>query len=209
MNNREVLVSNDTKYSSYFKVFTISIALDLIFLLIFPLTIMLLGYEEFSNYDWISLWLIILIIDIIGFILSMCIVFLSKNTVILKEEDKILFLKIPKSINISSSNQVMIGNVVYQNSDNLFSSIIGATMVFSGLKNGYQDSTQNVNTKQFQEFNIEDILSNPFIDYKYYENCKLIEQNKSYSLYSAKLRKKDGTLMDTKFKIENYYKKVY
>ena len=207
MDNREVYVGSNPKISQWYTVFRISVALDLIFMLIFPLTVFLLGYEDFSSNDWLPILLVITAVDCIGFCIYMGIAFLSKNKAILKENDKVLILEIPKNISVASADKVMVGNILYNNSNDIFSAVIGACLVANGMHESYQSINHDPNVDSLKDIQLKDILSLP-LDYTYYENCQIIEQNKKYSLYSAKVLKKDGSFQNTKFKIPNYYRKV-
>ena len=207
MDNREVYVGSNPRIRKWFVAFGISLALDLIFMLIFPLTVFLLGYEEFSSNDWLPILLVITVVDCIGFCIYMGIEFLSQNKAILKENDKVLILKTPKIINVTSADKVMVGNILYNNSNDIFSAVIGACLVANGMHESYQSINHDPNVDSLKDIQLKDILSLP-LDYTYYENCQIIDQNKKYSLYSAKVLKKDGSFQNTKFKIPNYYRKV-
>lgn len=205
MNNRKVSIINNTNAVKYSLIFMKFCILNIFLILLFPLIIYLIGYENYWDNRglFIIIILAVIILDIIGALIFF--VLASKRIVVLQENDKILFWKIPKKININASGQVNVGNVIMQNSDDAFSSIIGLILVTNGVKEAYNSIQENRDLGKITNYEMKDLLRHPYLKSKYYENCKVIKDTKSFTLYSGDALKKDGTFFKNCFKIKKDY----
>ena len=208
MNNRKVMIKNNNSALRYALLSGKLFLLNLFLMLLFPLIIYLLGYEKYWNINALII-VILLLMSIINFAIALIFGILSsKREIVLQENDKILFWKAPKNIDITTSGQVNIGNVIFQNSNDAFSSVIGAILATNGVKEAYDFMKEYRDLGKITNYELKDLLKNPYLNYKYYENCKIIKDTNSFTLYSGNMLKKDGTFSQINFKIKkDYYNK--
>ena len=208
MNNRKVMIKNNNSALRYALLSGKLFLLNLFLIVLFPLIIYLLGYEKFWNINIIII-MILLFVSLIEFVVALIFWILSsKREIVLQENDKILLWKAPKNIDITTSGQVNIGNIIFQNSNDAFSSVIGAILATNGVKEAYDSMKEYRDLGKITNYELKDLLKNPYLNYKYYENCKIIKDTNSFTLYSGNMLKKDGTFSQINFKIKkDYYNK--
>ena len=208
MNNKKVIVKNNSSALRYTLLFAKFFVLNLFLMLLFPLAIYLLGYEEFWEINVIII-VMLLFMSLIEFVIALIfLVISSRREIILQENDKILFWKSPKNIEVTLSGQVNAGNIIFQNSNDTFSSAIGAILAINGIKEAYDSMKEYRDFGKITNYELKDLLKNPYLNYKYFENCKIIKDTDSFTLYSGNMLKKDGTFLQKNFKIKkDFYNK--
>ena len=208
MDNRKVMIKNNNSAIKYALLFGKLFLLNLFLMILFPLIIYLLGYEKYWSIN-VSIIVILLLMSIINFVIALIFGILSsKREIVLQENDKILFWKAPKNIDITISGQVNIGNVIFQNSNDAFSSTIGAILAVNGVKEAYDSMKEYRDLGKVTNYEMGYLIKNPYLNYKYYENCKVMKDTNSFTLYSGNILKKDGTFSQINFKIKkDYYNK--
>ena len=186
-----------------------SIIIDIVFLIIFPIVIYFIGYKNYINNVWKIIIMISVCINVLLMMLSIIIKHNKKNTIIISEGNKYVFVK-GYSDDIKLANGTLtINNTVLRNRNDIYSAILGLIKYKNDNSKLYRHEKQKLYIDLNKNYTINDIIDDLSLSYKYYENCNEIKKTNNYILYEGEKMKTEDETVKSRFKITKEYKSIF
>ena len=186
-----------------------SIIIDIVFLIIFPIVIYFIGYKNYINNVWKIIIMISICINVLLMMLSIIIKHNKKNTIIISEGNKYVFVK-GYSDDIKLANGTLtINNTVLRNRNDIYSAILGLIKYKNDNSKLYRHEKQKLYIDLNKNYTINDIIDDLSLSYKYYENCNEIKKTNNYILYEGEKMKTEDETVKSRFKITKEYKSIF
>lgn len=184
--------------------YIMSIVMDIFFLITFRLVIYFLGYLGYVNNNPSIIIIMSIIIEVLLLIYSLIYHYNKNKTIIIKEGNRMLFVKEYSDEMEISNGSLEVNNMILRNVNDIYSVIIG--LIINRKENS---KLYNKSKRLYVDFNkkytTDDILDDLSINFKCYDNCELLSQNRKYSLYQGDKLNNDGSTKKVRFKIYYYF----
>lgn len=179
--------------------YQLPICISGLLLLIFSIAVVLNQYTDMSIisdnivpiiYAYLIITVFLFLFGTVLFVIN----FNIQNSVVFQEENNILILYSLNSIPKEEANRAIIGSIAAQHG-----SLIGTIASTSSI---------HINKKEKKYSYIEQIISSPRAKYKYYKNCKIVKEAKSYFILNGDFVNDDDSTYNTNFKLSKMYKNI-